>query len=108
MRGRPNASSERTQDFKRQRSEAGVARRLSDASLSTKVHDSLSLKETPRSDGDPGFDIKSPSGLLQGREHRSTMKSGSAKVETNSQAGFSGLAALSTAAFLKLDETPCS
>jgi len=108
MRGRPNASPERTQDFKRQRSESGVPRRLSDASLSTKVQDSLSLKEKSRDASDRSFEIKSPSGLLQGREHRSSMKSGSAKVETNSQVGFSGLAALSTAAFLKLDETPRS
>ncbi|CAJ1958000.1 unnamed protein product [Cylindrotheca closterium] len=108
VRARSNASPERSQDVKRQRRESGVARRLSDASLSTKVQDYLSLKDKPRSDVDRCFDIKSPSGLLQGREHRSSMKSGSGKVETNTPAGFSGLAALSTAAFLKLDETPCS
>ncbi|KAL3940713.1 MAG: hypothetical protein SGBAC_004809, partial [Bacillariaceae sp.] len=102
---RPNESPGRTGDPKRQRNEYGVPR-LSDGSLSAKVQDSLSLKE--KSQGDRSFEIKSPSGLLQGRENRSSMKSGGAKVEANSQAGFSGLAALSTAAFLKLDETPLS
>lgn len=105
MRRRPNASPGRTEDSKRQRNEYGVPR-LSDGSLSAKVQDSLSLYEN--SQGDRSFEIKSPSGLLQGRENRSSMKSGSEKVEANSQAGFSGLAALSTAAFLKLDETPLS
>ena len=108
MRGRPNTSPERTQDFKRQRNESGVTHRLSDASLSSKVQDSLSLQEKSPGIINRSTEIKSPSGLLQGREHRLSLKQGVDDNETRSQAGFSGLAALSTAAFLKLDETPLS
>lgn len=97
VRGRSDVSSERRQEWNRQRNESGLSRRLSEASLSTAVKDSLSLEESGQSE------LKSPSGLLQGRSHRSTEDRKSSNAQNIKHGGLSGLAALSTAAFLKLD-----
>jgi hypothetical protein len=98
VRGRSDVSAERRQEWNRHRNESGLSRRLSETSLSTAVKDSLSLEESGQSE------LKSPSGLLQGRSHRSTEDRKSSNAQNIKHDGLSGLAALSTAAFLKLDD----
>lgn len=110
VRSKGEISPERRQEWKRQRDEKGVARRLSESSLTTAVANSLSLEERvvgrERNGVNGVRELTSPSGLLQSRARRSTdpkPKSNSQGMETD-YSGLSGLAALSTAAFLKLDE----
>ena len=99
VRGKAEVSPERRQEWKRQRNENGISRRLSETSLSNAVKDTLTLEEqTERHE----TEITSPSGLLQGRSQRTAQKTGETDGGYDRLAG---LAALSTAAFLKLDET---
>jgi hypothetical protein len=122
VRSKSEVSPERRQEWKRQRNEKGAPLRLaSDASLSRAVQNSLSLEErvvgrerstSQAVKGTTG--LLSPSGTLQGRSRpRGEVKRaasspvGSTLTEKEGEAVsvLSGLAALSTAAFLKLDET---
>ena len=127
IRSKSEVSPERRQEWKRQRNEKGVPRRLnSDSSLSHAVENSLSLEERvvgrERSSGTSDNtstsrppELPSPSGTLQGRSRsrgeqlRSSSASRAAAASLTEKEGdavtaLSGLAALSTAAFLKLDE----
>ena len=120
-RSQAEVSPDRRQEWKRQRNETGTPRRLSsEASLSRAVQNSLSLEErvVGRERGNPaqpngGAELMSPSGTLQGRSRpRGEEKRGLSSVavasltekEGDAVSVLSGLAALSTAAFLKLDE----
>lgn len=124
VRSKSEISPERRQEWKRQRSEKGAPRRLnSDTSLSYAVENSLTLEErvvgrergapAPAAVGSRPAELPSPSGALQGRsrprgnEIRSASVAAAAnltKEEGAAVSALSGLAALSTAAFLKLDE----
>jgi hypothetical protein len=116
IRGRSEVSPERRQEWKRQRNETGHARRLSDSSLSGVMENSLSIQDR-RAEQPPSIrrtlELTSPSSILQSRSRRSVERPPKAKSTTSSSSGtdeatdvsrLSGLAALSTAAFLKLDE----
>eukprot|EP00934_Nitzschia_sp_Nitz4_P003805 Nitzschia sp. Nitz4//scaffold234_size30613//14124//16094//NITZ4_007963-RA/size30613-processed-gene-0.21-mRNA-1//-1//CDS//3329543416//3795//frame0 len=134
IRGKSEVSPERRQEWKRQRNEQGAPRRLSsDCSLSRAVENSLTLEErivgrerTTSSSAASGRsgnvavkqngarELMSPSASLQSRGvprgSRGAAKSalGSSTLtekEGDAITALSGLAALSTAAFLKLDET---
>lgn len=124
VRSKSEVSPERRQEWKRQRDERGVPRRLnSDASLSRAVENSLTLEERVvgrERSTQATKNLMSPSGTLQGRsrprggERGSLPVSGAAsgiagitltEKEGDAVTALSGLAALSTAAFLKLDET---
>lgn len=134
VRSKAEVSPDRRQEYKRLRKESGGAHRLtsnsartvqrqnsSEASLSRAVENSLTLEErvvgrerhsqqTTTTSGEGPFVLQSPSGVLQGRSHprsRSppTASSSLEDQETEAATALSGLAALSTAAFLKLDET---
>ncbi len=119
VRNKSEISPERRQEWKRQRNERGVPRRLnSDSSLSRAVENSLTLEErvVGRERSNASMRLTSPSGTLQGRSRPRGEESLGASVSTVSTASLaekegdavsalSGLAALSTAAFLKLDET---
>mmetsp|Transcript_15671 Transcript_15671/g.27226 ORF Transcript_15671/g.27226 Transcript_15671/m.27226 type:complete len:677 (+) Transcript_15671:229-2259(+) len=133
VRGTSEVSPERQREVKRQRNADGHIRRVSESSLSSAVRNSLSLEEKPgvreRRDhtmtattsaaGASGSnsttsantnasasDLMSPSSILQSRSRRSMDgKESSCSSETKEDySALSGLAALSTAAFLKLDE----
>eukprot|EP00980_Cylindrotheca_fusiformis_P021476 scaffold8353_cov138-Cylindrotheca_fusiformis.AAC.7 len=100
---RSDCSPERQQECKRQRNEIGRPSRFSQALLSTAVKDSLYLEA--RAADFRQSEIKSPSGLLQGRSHRSTFAGEMTDAQTASHEKLSGLAALCTAAFLKLENS---
>ena len=103
VRGKAEVSPERQREWKRQRNETGVVRRLSESSLSNAVKNSLTLEDRVVGQARPSKDLISPSGVLQSRSRRSMQP----KLENDivKSDALSGLAALSTAAFLKLDES---
>ena len=132
VRCKSEVSPERRQEWKRQRNERGVSRRLnSETCLSIAVVNALSLDErvvgqergqpassmltpipsAPTSSSRPQ-QLTSPSGALQGRCRPRAMEIRSASVdaasltekEGDAVSVLSGLAALSKAAFLKLDD----
>ncbi|KAG7338582.1 hypothetical protein IV203_029755 [Nitzschia inconspicua] len=134
VRGNSEVSPERQREIKRQRDSDGHIRRVSESSLSSAVRNSLTLEErvvrrerqlsivsssfssaksstgsSATSSSSSGSDLMSPSSILQSRSRRSMeSKDGKASPCTSESkvdySGLSGLAALSTAAFLKLDE----
>ena len=125
VRGQSEISPERQREFKRQRNADGHIRRVSESSLSSAVQHRLTLDErvvgrerqpsvassiasSSASAASSGSDLISPSSILQSRSRRSTDdkdKRASLKSdEKKDYSSLSGLAALSTAAFLKLDE----
>jgi hypothetical protein len=110
IRSKGEVSPERRQEWKRRRNGEGDIRRVSDAGLSRAMENTLSLSE--RVVG-RGRELASPSGVLQSRSRRSTVseprRSAAAPVserrrEPQGLEKLAGLAALSTAAFLKLDQ----
>lgn len=121
VRGKSEISPERQQEWKRQRNERGVPRRLnSETSLSRAVQNSLTLeervvgRERANQPSSSLGGLVSPSATLQGRsrprgeEKRALSLAAVASLtekEGDAVTALSGLAALSTAAFLKLDES---
>ena len=103
MRGKAEVSPERRQEWKRQRNEKGVVRRLSETSLSNAVESSLTLEERVVKREGNQRELMSPSGVLQSRSSRRLPPKN--KDGDKRAANLSGLAALSTAAFLKLDQS---
>lgn len=125
VRGTSEVSPERQRDSKRQRNVDGHTRRMTtESSLSAAIKNSLSLEErvvgrerhrgmsgdggsynTGRSSSSSS-ELMSPSTILQSRSRRGMDDSSRAKPSERREdySALSGLAALSTAAFLKLDE----
>jgi hypothetical protein len=128
VRGNVDVSPERQREVKRQRNVDGHIRRVSEVSLSSAVRNSLTLedrivgKERPTPvlvssssssakssiTTSTSSDLLSPSSILQSRSRRS-MDSKDQRTMSLCQteedySRLSGLAALSTAAFLKMDE----
>ncbi|KAL3921791.1 MAG: hypothetical protein SGILL_002560 [Bacillariaceae sp.] len=125
VRGTTDISPERQREVKRQRNADGHVRRVSESSLSSEVRNRLSLNErgvgrerhssvasstasSSNSTGTSSSDLMSPSSILQSRSRRSMdgkdKRASLASEEQKDYSSLSGLAALSTAAFLKLDE----
>jgi hypothetical protein len=127
VRGNVEVSPERQREGKRQRNVDGHIRRVSESSLSSAVRNSLTLeerivgKERQTSVVDNQFnsfakspgrstisDLMSPSCVLQSRSRRSMdgkdPRTASLSETKEDYSTLSGLAALSTAAFLKMDE----
>jgi hypothetical protein len=132
VRGTSEISPERQREIKRQRNVDGHIRRVSESSLSSAVRNSLSLEErvvgrertqqsasnaavstvststvasSSASSSEP--ELTSPSMILQSRSRRSIDSDGRSMASSEQKEDYSalsGLAALSTAAFLKLDE----
>lgn len=130
IRGNFDLSPERQRELKRQRNVDGHTRRTSEVSLSSAVRNSLSLEERvigrerkqqqqiPQQQqrirdtddyASPHLELISPSTILQTRSRRERIivdENGRASPSerTDDYSTLSGLAALSTAAYLQLDE----
>jgi hypothetical protein len=130
VRGNTDISPERQREIKRQRNVDGHIRRVSEASLSSAVRNSLSLEDrtvgrerqhsaasdiasnvtepTTNTDHRHAAALMSPSSILQSRSRRSMDGKDKSRdpfeEKKDEYSALSGLAALSTAAFLKLDE----
>jgi hypothetical protein len=102
VRGKAEVSPERRQEWKRQRNDKGVTRRLSETSLSNAIENSLTLEERVVGRERGSRVLPSPSGVLQSRSRRTLQPK--AEKDDGIVDRLSGLAALSTAAFLKLEE----
>lgn len=106
VRGKSEVSPERRQEWKRQRNEQGIVRRLSASSLSNAVEKSLTLDERVVGRERSPRELASPSGVLQSRSRRTLPPIKKSEKDDKNIEDLSGLAALSTAAFLlKLDES---
>ena len=125
VRGQSEVSPGRQREVKRQRNADGHIRRVSESSLSSAVQNRLTLDErvvgrerqasvassiasSSTSAATSSSDLMSPSSILQSRSRRSMddkdKRASSQSEEKKDYSALSGLAALSTAAFLKLDE----
>ncbi len=124
VRGNSEVSPERQREMKRQRNEDGesvisASPQRSDVSLSSAVKNSLSLddrvvgkeraklQQRQESSSSGSLNLVSPSTMLQTKSYsRSSVNGRGSPSEKKEQdySALSGLAALSTAAFLKLDE----